>query len=95
MLNLEVRYKNFKTNCFIFAKNILNLFTMNALVTILGPIGPWQIALIVGALLLLFGGKKIPELMKGLGSGIKEFKDATKEENAKKDESSKTDSDNK
>nr|WP_297308284.1 twin-arginine translocase TatA/TatE family subunit [uncultured Flavobacterium sp.] len=68
---------------------------MNALVTILGPIGPWQIALIVGALLLLFGGKKIPELMKGLGSGIKEFKDATKEENAKKDESSKTDSDNK
>lgn len=30
--------------------------------------------------LLLFGGKKIPELMKGLGSGIKEFKDAVKEE---------------
>ncbi|PKV48758.1 sec-independent protein translocase protein TatA [Aquimarina sp. MAR_2010_214] len=46
----------------------------------LGMIGPWQIALIVGALLLLFGGKKIPELMRGLGSGIKEFKDATKEE---------------
>ncbi|MCX2764208.1 twin-arginine translocase TatA/TatE family subunit [Aquimarina muelleri] len=43
-------------------------------------IGPWQIALIVGALLLLFGGKKIPELMRGLGSGIKEFKDATKED---------------
>ena len=32
------------------------------------------------AILLLFGGKKIPELMKGLGSGIKEFKDAVKEE---------------
>ncbi|AQY22293.1 preprotein translocase subunit TatA [Riemerella anatipestifer] len=31
-------------------------------------------------LLLFFGGKKIPELMKGLGSGIKEFKDAVKEE---------------
>lgn len=46
----------------------------------LGMIGPWQIALIVGALLLLFGGKKIPELMRGLGSGIKEFKDATKED---------------
>ncbi|UZO82654.1 twin-arginine translocase TatA/TatE family subunit [Aquimarina sp. ERC-38] len=43
-------------------------------------LGPWQIALIVGAVLLLFGGKKIPELMRGLGSGIKEFKDATKEE---------------
>lgn len=46
---------------------------------ILGQIGAWQIAVIVLAILLLFGGKKIPELMKGLGSGIKEFKDATKE----------------
>lgn len=44
-------------------------------------IGPWQIALIVIVVLLLFGGKKIPELMRGLGSGIKEFKDASKEEN--------------
>ena len=43
-------------------------------------IGPWQIALIVVVVLLLFGGKKIPELMRGLGSGIKEFKDASKEE---------------
>ena len=34
--------------------------------------------LIVLALLLMFGGKKIPELMKGLGKGIKEFKDASK-----------------
>lgn len=54
---------------------------MNALFVILGMIGPWQIVLIVALVLLLFGGKKIPELMKGLGSGIKEFKDATKEEN--------------
>ncbi len=46
----------------------------------LGITGPWQIALIVIALLLLFGGKKIPELMKGLGKGMKEFKDATKGE---------------
>lgn len=44
-------------------------------------IGPWQIALIVVVVLLLFGGKKIPELMRGLGSGIKEFKDASKEDN--------------
>jgi len=36
--------------------------------------GIWSIALIVIAILLLFGGKKIPELMKGFGSGIKEFK---------------------
>lgn len=41
----------------------------------------WQQGLIVALiLLLLFGGKKIPELMRGLGSGIKEFKDAVKEE---------------
>ncbi len=46
----------------------------------LGMIGPWQIAVIVAVILLLFGGKKIPELMRGLGSGIKEFKDATKED---------------
>ncbi|WP_299548872.1 twin-arginine translocase TatA/TatE family subunit [Seonamhaeicola sp.] len=48
-------------------------------------IGPWQIALIVVVVLLLFGGKKIPELMRGLGSGIKEFKDASKEENGESD----------
>ncbi|MCF7559586.1 twin-arginine translocase TatA/TatE family subunit [Sabulilitoribacter multivorans] len=46
-------------------------------------IGPWQIALIVVVVLLLFGGKKIPELMRGLGSGIKEFKDASKEDDKK------------
>ncbi len=46
----------------------------------LGVLGPWQIVLIVVVVLLLFGGKKIPELMRGLGSGIKEFKDASKEE---------------
>lgn len=55
---------------------------------LLGFIGPWQIALIVGIVLLLFGGKKIPQLMKGVGSGIKEFKDGMKEgeENAKTEE---------
>lgn len=43
-------------------------------------IGPGQIAIIAVIILLLFGGKKIPELMKGLGSGIKEFKDASKDD---------------
>ncbi|WP_303316585.1 twin-arginine translocase TatA/TatE family subunit [Flavivirga abyssicola] len=52
-------------------------------------IGPWQIALIVLAVLLLFGGKKIPELMRGLGSGIKEFKDASKEDGEDKKEDKK------
>ncbi|WP_431133056.1 twin-arginine translocase TatA/TatE family subunit [Psychroserpens mesophilus] len=42
--------------------------------------GAWQIVLIVVVVLLMFGGKKIPELMRGLGSGIKEFKDASKDE---------------
>lgn len=53
---------------------------MNALAIFLGFIGPWQIGLIIVVILLLFGGKKIPELMKGLGSGIKEFKNAAKED---------------
>ncbi|MFB9055264.1 twin-arginine translocase TatA/TatE family subunit [Mariniflexile ostreae] len=47
-------------------------------------IGAPQIILIVVVVLLLFGGKKIPELMRGLGSGIKEFKDASKEDEVKK-----------
>ena len=51
----------------------------------LGMVGPWQIAIIVVLVLLLFGGKKIPELMRGLGSGIKEFKDASKEEGTQED----------
>ncbi|WP_203256639.1 twin-arginine translocase TatA/TatE family subunit [Hyunsoonleella ulvae] len=48
-------------------------------------IGAPQIILIVVVVLLLFGGRKIPELMRGLGSGIKEFKDASKEEEPKND----------
>jgi len=46
----------------------------------LGIIGPPQIIIILVVVLLLFGGKKIPELMRGLGKGVKEFKDATKNE---------------
>ncbi|EAR02785.1 twin-arginine translocase TatA/TatE family subunit [Maribacter sp. HTCC2170] len=52
-------------------------------------IGPWQIAIVVMVVLLLFGGKKIPELMRGLGSGIKEFKDASKEEEKIEDNNDK------
>ncbi len=47
---------------------------------ILGVFGPWQVIAILAVALLLFGGKKIPELMKGLGKGVKEFKDASKSE---------------
>jgi sec-independent protein translocase protein TatA len=44
---------------------------------ILGVFGPWQVIAILVVALLLFGGRKIPELMKGLGKGVKEFKDAS------------------
>lgn len=56
---------------------------MNTLAIFLGALGPGSYVLIGLAILLLFGGKKIPELMKGLGSGIKEFKNAAKEEENK------------
>jgi sec-independent protein translocase protein TatA len=55
---------------------------MNALLLPL-QMGPMQIILIVALVLLLFGGKKIPELMRGLGSGIKEFKNAAKDDEPK------------
>ena len=42
-------------------------------------IGHWEIIAIVVVILLLFGGKKIPELMKGLGKGVKSFKEGVKE----------------
>ena len=48
----------------------------------LGMVGPWQWIIIGLAILLLFGGRKLPELMKGLGTGIREFKNATNEEEA-------------
>ena len=54
----------------------MNLFV------IAGFIGAQEIIIILIIVLLLFGGRKIPELMKGLGKGMKEFKNATKEEDA-------------
>ncbi|WP_299285373.1 twin-arginine translocase TatA/TatE family subunit [uncultured Mucilaginibacter sp.] len=45
----------------------------------MGGLGAPEIILILAVVLLLFGGKKIPELMKGLGKGVKEFKDASNE----------------
>jgi len=42
-------------------------------------IGTWEIIAIVAVVLLLFGGKKIPELMKGLGKGVKSFKEGMNE----------------
>ena len=56
---------------------------MSAIFVLLA-IGPWQIVLLVVLVVLLFGGRKIPELMRGLGTGIKEFKDASKEDDDEK-----------
>lgn len=42
-------------------------------------LGGWEIVLILAVVLILFGAKKLPELAKGLGTGIKEFKKATRE----------------
>jgi sec-independent protein translocase protein TatA len=45
----------------------------------LGVVGPWQVVIIALVILLLFGGKKIPELMRGLGKGMKSFKEGMNE----------------
>ncbi len=55
---------------------------MNSLAIYFGFIGGPQVIIILVVVLLLFGGRKIPELMKGIGSGIKEFKNASKEDNS-------------
>jgi sec-independent protein translocase protein TatA len=47
---------------------------------VIGMLGTQEILLIVLAIVLIFGGRKIPELMRGLGKGMKEFKDAQKDE---------------
>jgi sec-independent protein translocase protein TatA len=53
-----------------------------SLTIIAGVVGPWQIVLIIAVALLMFGGKKIPELMGGIGKGMKDFKKAIKEDDA-------------
>jgi len=57
-----------------------------SLLLILGFIGVWQIVLIIVVVLLLFGGKKIPELMSGIGKGMKDFKKAIKEDESPKED---------
>lgn len=52
---------------------------MQTTLAFVGGLGGWEILLIVLVLLIFFGAKRIPELARGLGKGIREFKDATKE----------------
>ena len=63
---------------------------MNAVI-LLGTIGWPEILIAAVVILLLFGGRKIPELMKGLGKGMKEFKKASRDENDSSDDILKTD----
>lgn len=51
-----------------------------SLLLILGVIGVWQIVLIIALVLLMFGGRKIPELMSGIGKGMKDFKKSIKDD---------------
>ncbi len=52
---------------------------MNSMYAFLGGLGGQEVLLILLVILIFFGAKKIPELARGLGKGIREFKDATKE----------------
>lgn len=52
-------------------------------------LGPWEIVLIALVVLLIFGGRKIPELMKGLGKGIKNFKEGIKDTGEEKKDGQK------
>jgi len=83
------RLENNQPYFFLYLLDICNGFGVNNL--IMGKIGLTEILIIVAVILLLFGGKKIPELMKGLGSGIKEFKNAAKDDQsaAKKEDDTK------
>jgi sec-independent protein translocase protein TatA len=56
-----------------------------SLFVLAGFIGPQEVIIIAIVVLLMFGGRKIPELMKGLGKGMKEFKKATKDEEEEKE----------
>lgn len=60
-----------------------------SLAIIAGFMGGYEWILIILLVLILFGGRKIPELMKGLGKGMKEFKNATKEDEVTDEEEKK------
>jgi sec-independent protein translocase protein TatA len=59
------------------------------LLGMIGMIGAWQVVIIIFAIILLFGGRKIPELMKGISQGMKEFK-KVQEDDKQSSENEKT-----
>jgi len=84
------RYKSLTFIIFDFAKQF-DIFTKHLILEKMGNFGATEIILIILVIVLLFGGRKIPELMKGIGQGMKEFKKASKVE----DEPSKIKSESK
>lgn len=64
-----------------------------ATILLLGPLGGPELIVILFVILLLFGAKKLPELAKGLGKGIREFKDATKDVKENIEKATKIDED--
>lgn len=67
----------------------------NTIPAFIGGLGGSEVVLILFVILLLFGAKRIPELARGLGSGLREFKDATKEIKGELDKSIKDENDKK
>lgn len=55
------------------------LLLMNAMLALLGPLGPTEILVILGIMLFLFGAKKLPELARGMGRSLGEFKKGKEE----------------
>jgi sec-independent protein translocase protein TatA len=74
----------YQTYLIIFVKKLKQMLA-SILLGFLGGLGGSEVILIVAIILLMFGGRKIPELMRGLGKGIREFKDASKGIEEKKD----------
>lgn len=64
---------------------------MSTLFLFIGGLGGWEVILIVTLVVVLFGAKKIPELARGLGTGIREFKSATTEVLEEKEKTKKPD----
>lgn len=89
-MQMEMMFLNFlvnnKNTIFVLLPKLKIMFTSSVL---LGFVGPWEIVIIVLVIVLIFGGRKIPELMRGLGQGMKEFKNASKEENSENEEPKK------
>ena len=63
----------------MFVNDNFNVDTMHNTLLFLGGLGGWEIMIILLVVLVFFGANKIPEIARGMGRGIREFKDATKE----------------